>query len=209
MPPELGILFVASKSTKKFQKVFRIAARCKFRPKRPISGNFHSISYSFIERNCLKTNLEKSCKRKLFVLAVVKFYKTECSMERKLRWFWPFFAPYLKMEAIPDEFLLQIFGNWSISSFSSCFIPIAIFDLKSQHRKEEKKEHEERSKWNTRVNEKKYLRKKKIPLLLSRISFTSRRFLLASLQSRSSLWKVNVEKKRKKSAKKDQNETRV
>ena len=115
MPPELGILFVSSKSTEKFQKVFRVAARCKFRPKRPIPGNFHSISYSFIERNCLKTNLEKSCRRKLFVLAVVKFYKTECSMERKLRWFWPFFAPYLKMEAIPEKFLLQIFGNWSLN----------------------------------------------------------------------------------------------
>ena len=121
MPPELGILFVSSKSTEKFQKEFRIAARCKFRPKRPISGNFHSISYSFIERNCLKTNLEKSCKRKLFVLAVVKFYKTECSMERKLRWFWPFFAPYLKMEAIPEKFLLQIFSNWSLNHECAIF----------------------------------------------------------------------------------------
>ena len=107
MPPELGILFVASKSTEKFQKVFRIAARCKFRPKRPISGNFHSISYSFIERNCLKTNLEKICKRKFVVLTVVRLYRTE--------WFWPFFASYLKMGAIPEEFLFQIFGNWSLN----------------------------------------------------------------------------------------------
>ena len=80
------------------------------------------------------------------------------------------FREYLKLLSYDNHRTSTFMHLIHISSFSSCFIPIAIFDLKSQHRKEEKKEHEERSKWNTRVNEKKHLRKKKIPLLLSCIS---------------------------------------
>ena len=68
-----------------------------------------------ITHSWLRDQLPKSCKRKFVALTVVRFYRTECSMERKLRWFWPFFAPYFKMGAIPDEFLWQIFGNWSLN----------------------------------------------------------------------------------------------